>query len=367
MRASQLGVWPPLPPHVYLRSPAPRLPFPFEEPGCRLFRKARHALHHGVRALGLGDGDEVLMPAWHHGSEVEALLRAGITPRFYEGGPGLEPDADELEGLLGPHVRALYLIHYLGFAQDSPGWLAWCRARGLLLLEDAAQGWLGSIGERPLGSVGDLAVFCPYKTVALPDIGVLVSSRPPDPRFAGRASGLYKLSRRHAAWLISRSALAAAVGVRLEGGRVPPEEEVALGEVDAPPFQVTGVLLPRLLGADPLRRRRANYRVLLSELAERVLEPFARLPEGASPFAFPVEADDKAPLLARLKKHGISPLDFWAFPHPALPAERFPLAARLRTRIVGLPVHQELRPHDLERIVTAVRGRPAGRTAQRTG
>lgn len=366
MRTSQLGVWPPLPPYVYLRAPLRRLPFPLEEPGCRLFRKGRHALYHGLRALGLGDGDEVLMPAWHHGSEVEALLRAGITPRFYGGGSGLQPDADELEALLGPRVRALYLIHYLGFPQDAPGWLAWCRARGLLLLEDAAQSWLGSIGDRPLGSFGDLAIFCLYKTVGLPDCGVLVSRKPPDPSFDGRASGLYKLSRRHAAWLISRSALLASVGVRLEGGWVPPEEEVALGDVHAPPFQAIGVLLPRLLADDPLVKRQANYRVLLAELAEHVPAPFGRLPEGASPFALPVQADDKADLLARLKEHGISPLDFWAFPHPALPVERFPQVDRLRSRIVGLPVHQELRRGDLERIVTAVRGRPTARAAQLT-
>jgi CelD/BcsL family acetyltransferase involved in cellulose biosynthesis len=350
---SQLGVWPPLPPHVYLHRPVPRLPFPIEEPGCRLFRKGRHALYYGVQALGLGDGDEVLMPAWHHGSEVEALLRAGITPRFYEVGSSLTPDADELEALLGPCVRALYLIHYLGFPQDAARWLAWCRARGLLLLEDAAQGWLGSIGDRPLGSFGDLSIFCLNKTVGFPDCGALLSGRPPDPPFYGRASGLYKLGRRHAAWLISRSALLAAVGTGMEGGWVSPEQEIALGEIHDPPFQAVGVLLPRLLSGDPSAKRRANYRMLLAELAEHVPEPFAQLPEGASPFTFPVEADDKARLLARLKEHGISPLNFWALPHPALPVERFPLTAR--RHIVGLPVHQELRLQDLERIVTAVK------------
>jgi CelD/BcsL family acetyltransferase involved in cellulose biosynthesis len=356
---TQLGVWPPLPPQAYLRRPAPSLPFPLSDPGCRLFRKGRHALYHGVRGLGLGDGDEVLMPAWHHGSEVEALLAAGVTPRFYDVGGDLAPDAGELEALLGPRVRALYLIHFLGFPQDAPGWLAWCRARGLLLLEDAAQGWLGSIGDRPLGSFGDLAIFSLYKTVAVPDSGALVSNRPPDPSFDGRSIGLYKVGRRHGAWAISRSALLAAVGVRLEGGWVAPEQELALGDPHTPPFRAVDLLLPRLLGGDPTAARQANYRVLLAELADHVPEPFARPPEGASPFAFPVQDADKAGLLARLKEHGISPLDFWAYPHPALAAERFPNAARLRRRLVGLPVHQHLRRGDLERIVTAVRDRPS--------
>jgi CelD/BcsL family acetyltransferase involved in cellulose biosynthesis len=79
------------------------------------------------------------------------------------------------------------------------------------------------------------------------------------------------------------------------------------------------------------------------------------LPEGASPFAFPIETDDKPELLDRLQRHGIRALDFWAIPHRSLPSTGFPESARLRQRIVGLPVHQELRASDLERIVEVVK------------
>jgi hypothetical protein len=48
-------------------------------------------------------------------------------------------------------------------------------------------------------------------------------------------------------------------------------------------------------------------------------------------------------------------VDFWGVAHPSLPAAAFPVAKRLRASIVGVPVHQELRGRDLERIVTAVR------------
>jgi CelD/BcsL family acetyltransferase involved in cellulose biosynthesis len=317
MRASRLGIRPPLPLRLYLRRPVPRLPFPLQEPGHRLFRPGGHALDHGVRSLGLRVGDEVLVPAWPGGREVETLLVAGIVPRFYEGRPNLEPDADELEALLGPRVRALYLIHHLGFPQDAPGWLSWCRTHGLLLLEDAAQGWLGSIGDRPLGSFGDLAIFCPSSTVGLPATGALVSSRPPDAPVGAPATGLAGLGRRQVAWL-----------------------------------------LPRVLAGDPTARRRVNYRMLLADLGDQVAEPFARLPEGASPFVFPVEADGRTRLLARLEEQGIHPLDMGSFPRPPLPADRFPLATRRRVRLVGLPVHQALGGRDLERIAAAVRGRP---------
>ena len=79
MRGGALWVLPPLPPDAYIRRPARELPFPLGEPTCRLFERARHGLRHAVDALGLTAGDEVIVPAYHHGSEIEVLERAGLT------------------------------------------------------------------------------------------------------------------------------------------------------------------------------------------------------------------------------------------------------------------------------------------------
>ncbi|MGH2982051.1 MAG: DegT/DnrJ/EryC1/StrS family aminotransferase, partial [Solirubrobacterales bacterium] len=94
----------------------------------------------------------MLVPAYHHGSDVGALVEAGLRCRFYDAGERLEPDPAELEGLLGGRTRALYLIHHLGFAQDAPRWRRWCDERGLLLIEDAAMAWPAELDGRPLGS-----------------------------------------------------------------------------------------------------------------------------------------------------------------------------------------------------------------------
>ena len=177
-RLTRLSVWPPLPPSVHLRRRR-ELPFPLREEGCRLFALGRHALWHGVRALGLEPRDEILVPAYHHGSEVEALTRAGLACRFYGGSDGLQPDESELEALIGPRTRALFLIHYLGFPQELARWRRWCDERDLLLIEDAAQAWLAHCDGVPVGSVGDLAIFCLYKTYGVPDGAALVSRRPP--------------------------------------------------------------------------------------------------------------------------------------------------------------------------------------------
>lgn len=122
MSPRRLSVWPPLPLDAYVRSPLPALPFPLEDARYRLFPFARHALLHGLRQLGLVPGDELLVPAYHHGSEIEAMSRAGLGLKFYEATESLEPSEQELEGLLTESVRGLQIIHHLGFPQDAWRW-----------------------------------------------------------------------------------------------------------------------------------------------------------------------------------------------------------------------------------------------------
>jgi dTDP-4-amino-4,6-dideoxygalactose transaminase len=357
MSEGLLEASPPLPPGAWLRRRAARLPYPLEAPSCTLYSRARHGLFLGLRAHELEPGDEVLMPAYHHGSEVEATIRAGLSCAFYEGNEHLEPDSHELDRLVGPRTRALHLTHYLGFPQDASRWRAWCDQRGFLLIEDAAQAWLAQDVTRPVGSVGDLVVFCLYKTFGIPDGAALVLRGPavPPPRVDGGA-GLGILARKHAAWLAARSGAVDGALARRRGEPAPyvAEDDFALGE-PAPPNALGLKLLRRLTQQDAAAARRLAYRGLLSELGDLVPPPFADCPSGASPFVFPVEVDDKAALLATLRARRIAALDLWSVPHPALDIEQFPAAARRRERTVGLPVHQELRASDLDRIAAALR------------
>ena len=350
-----LEAWPPLPPQAWLLRPAARLPYPLDEPACALYSRARHALFLGLRALGLEAGDEVLMPAYHHGSEVEAAISAGLSCAFYEGNERLEPDQEELDRLVGPRTRALHLTHYLGFPQDAGRWRSWCDERGLLLVEDAAQAWLAQDASGPVGRTGDLAVFCLYKTFGIPD-GAALALRGAEPLTVENGAGSGSLMRRHAAWLAARSGLVAGAVARRRGEPAPyvAEEDFALGD-PTPPNALGVRLIRRLARRDAAADRRVAYGRLLSELGELVPPPFGECPDGASPFVFPVEVDDKEALLAALAARRISALDLWSVPHPALDAGRFPAAARRRERTVGLPVHQELRAADLDRVAAALR------------
>jgi perosamine synthetase len=367
MSLPAISFYPPLPPGAHLHRPLERLPYPLAEPGCELFSRGRHALWHAARALGIGAGDEVLVPSWHHGAEVEALLQAGAGVRFYEPGAALEPDPRELDGLLGPATRALFLTHFLGFPQDASRWRAWCDERGLLLVEDAAHACLARAGDRAAGAWGDAAVWCLFKSFGVPDGAALRMARD-TPRPEGAPwSGAGAAGRRHATWLLQRSpALAHALAHPGRNGHAyDPAAEIALGAAGTQPSTVTLRLLGRVADAGAAAARRANYAVLLDELGPQVPEAFRRLPEGAVPLGLPLEARDKPALLARLAEHGIDGVDFWSVAHPGLPQLGFGLTRRRRATTVLLPVHQELRPAELERIAGAARTRPRRRAPLR--
>ncbi len=359
LKPHRLGIWPTLPPTRWRRKSSP-LPFPLEEPGFRLYSRARHGLWQGVGALGLGQGDSVLAPAYHHGSEIEALQRAGIHCRFYEVDEDLQPDEGRLEELLSPDVRALYLIHYFGVPQAADRWRQWCDRHDLLLIEDAAMAFLASWDGRPVGSFGDLAIFCLYKSFALPDGGAVICSARSmsGPRRAPRASGLRSSMRRTGSWLEQRSSFVSTLHGMVDGDLEREwDPDLKLGDPSTPAARMTSVLIPRLVDPAAAERRRSNYRFLEGELGDRLHPLFSSIPDGASPAAlvFRMDGDEQRRARSELRQRGVRLDNFWLTPHPSVPDEGSERSRSFRSSVVGLPVHQELRDVDLEQIVTSVK------------
>src|SRR5207247_2296443 len=130
-----------------------------------------------------------LVPSYHHGNEVRAIRAAGAAMCFYPVGRDLAPDMAALERMATPATRVLFLIHYIGFPQKVEAIARFCRERGIILVEDCALAFLSRAGEQSLGTFGDYSIFCLYKTLPLPNGGVLVANgRPLD--------GVPRLSRR---------------------------------------------------------------------------------------------------------------------------------------------------------------------------
>jgi dTDP-4-amino-4,6-dideoxygalactose transaminase len=356
VKQPELDCLPPLPLSVYLKRRRRPPPFPLGDLRSTLYARGRNALWQGLESLGLQPGDEALVPAYHHGAEIEAITQAGLYCQFYGGTGSLEPDEAELDELVGPYTRALLLIHYLGFPQDAGRWRRWCDERGLRLIEDAAQAWLATSGGEPAGARGDISIFCLYKTLGVPDGGVLFARQTIPPSTWRPALALRGVAGRHAAWLASRSPLFANLrrSRRQEEQPVEPEADFALGD----PGRPVSFLAPRLArrAASPAvaERRRSNYAVLARRLGHLLPDRFFEPRDGASPFVYPIAVDDRPRCLEELRARGVNAVALWPVPHPSLPARAFPYARILRDHLVGLPVHQELRPADLERICIGV-------------
>ncbi|MBI3185662.1 MAG: DegT/DnrJ/EryC1/StrS family aminotransferase [Myxococcales bacterium] len=346
--------------------------YPFAAASVRYFYFARNAVWTAVRMLGLAGG-EVLVPAYHHGVEVEALLDAGAAVRFYRVGPRWEVDLEDVGRLIGPRTRALYLTHYAGFPGPAAEMKALAERHGLFLFEDCALSLLSADGDRPLGSTGEVGIFCLYKTLPVPNGGALVVNgrrgyalpEPPPPPWASTVS--HALSSLLSNLELRGGTLGRAVRllVRALGRRTAEStrlERVATGTAHFDRAHVDlgmSQLARRIALAQDFRfiveSRRRNYFFLMGRLRDLSPPVHNQLPPGVCPLFYPLVVERKAELLARLRMKGVEAIDFWSRFHPACEAARFPEVAALRRTVVEVPCHQDLDSETMARLALVVR------------
>lgn len=132
-------------------------------------------LHLILHCLGIGRGDEVLVPALTFVATVNCVLYTGATPVFV--------DIDSLELPLmslgdaaakcTERTRAVVLVHYAGYLADRDRWRAFAASRGLVLIEDAAH----AAGLKEAGTFGSAAAFSFYgnKNMTTAEGGVVIA------------------------------------------------------------------------------------------------------------------------------------------------------------------------------------------------
>jgi dTDP-4-amino-4,6-dideoxygalactose transaminase len=118
------------------------------------------ALEIGLRALGVGPGDEVVVPAFTFFATAEAVVVLGATPVFCDVDPGTWcMTAATAEPAIGERTRALVPVHIFGNPAPVPELVELARPRGIRVLEDAAQAHGAELGGRMAGALGDAATF----------------------------------------------------------------------------------------------------------------------------------------------------------------------------------------------------------------
>jgi dTDP-4-amino-4,6-dideoxygalactose transaminase len=144
-----------------------------------------------LRALGIGAGDEVIVPAHTFVATWLAVSRVGATPvpvAVREDTYNLDPE--RIEAAVTPRTRAVMPVHLYGQPADMDAIGAIARAQGLAVVEDAAQAHGAAFRGRPAGALGDAAAFSfyPGKNLgALGDAGAIVTG---DEALAARCRAL---------------------------------------------------------------------------------------------------------------------------------------------------------------------------------
>jgi perosamine synthetase len=361
-----------LSPTMLLRRPRSTQPYPFSAPQVRYFYFARNGLWHLVKTMGL-EGKEILVPSYHHGVEIEAMLDAGARLSFYRVGRLMDVDLEDVERKIGPQTAAIHMTHFNGFPGPAREMKAIAERHGLPLIEDCAHALMTRVNDEPLGKTGDVSLFCLYKGLPVPNGGAIVVNNP-------RYENVPNLAPPPTTSTMSLLASSMLRRMALKGGRpgrAMRQMALRLGKGTLKASKVEPVLtgtehfnrdhlslgcaklalrISQSHDLDRVRQKlRRNYLFIQEQLSPVVPPLLPALPPGAAPLFYPLITEDSRETVTKLLAHGIEAVEFWRGPHPACDVKDFPEVAWLRKSIVEIPCHQDLEIEALRKVCAVVR------------
>src|SRR5688572_12472482 len=299
-------------------------PFPLGEAHQTGFHTARSAIYHLFAKLVQSGRRRVLAPDYHMGNELRAIRAAGARVQLYPVGRDGNPDWKVLSQRAAQGADVLFTIHYAGWPQPVSDLLALCKRHGLLLVEDCALALMSEFEQRPLGSFGDYAVFCLYKTLPVLDGGLLVQNRHAYPELTrlrlqpiGRA---FEIGQALELWVERFRSRAPRVGALCAAGkrrigslltalnvRRVPVGDIGFNVADAhiAMSKWSQHLLTRFDYPAIVRQRRRNFMLLADRLGEAGIAPWRDLESGVCPLFFPLLVKDKPAAARLLRRRGV--------------------------------------------------------------
>jgi perosamine synthetase len=151
------------------------------------------ALDASVAALGIGAGDEVIMPTFTIISCAAAIVRSGAVPVVVDCDPVTwNMDVAQVEARITPRTKAIMVVHIFGLPVDMKPLLALARQYGLKVIEDAAEMHGQTYDGKPCGSFGDISTFSfyPNKHITTGEGGMIMTD---DPALAEKCRSLRNL------------------------------------------------------------------------------------------------------------------------------------------------------------------------------
>jgi dTDP-4-amino-4,6-dideoxygalactose transaminase len=313
------------------------------------------ALHLACLAVGLGPGDEVIVPALTFVATVAAIRYTGATPVFAD----IQSEADltispaSINAGLTDRTRAILVMHYGGYPCDMPEIMTMARRRGVAVIEDAAHAPGASLEGRSLGTWGDVGCFSFFsnKNLVTGEGGMLVINNEGIAQRARllRSHGMTSLTwDRHRGHAWSYDVTALGYNYRID------EIRAALGRVQ----------LQKLAGNNERRRQLSKiYRERLAESVPEAALPFAGHRGISSCHLLPIllpEGSDRTRFMELMAAHGIQtsvhypPVHRFSFYRQQSSSLSLPLTERIADRQVTLPLYPSLSPALVAIVVRAV-------------
>jgi dTDP-4-amino-4,6-dideoxygalactose transaminase len=290
-----------------------------------------------LRALGIGDGDEVITTPLSAAYTALAITMVGATPVFVDvDASRLTIDPNQVAAAVGPRTRAILPVHLYGQAADLAAIERVASAHHLAIVEDCCQAHLATAAGRPVGTIGVAGAFSFYPTKnlgALGDGGAVITND---------------------------AALASRIRRLRNGGQTDRYHHLELGVNSRLDEMQAAVLLARLphLGGWTARRRRLAERYRRA-LAGGPLTPPTECDPGHVYHLFVARVRDRSMLQARLTAEGIDTLVHYPIPIPRQPAfarysaRECPVAVQACNDILSLPLHPRMTDEDVDAVAAA--------------
>jgi perosamine synthetase len=307
------------------------------------------ALHAALVTLGVGPGDEVIVPSLTFVGCAQAVAAAGATPVLCEVGPDtVTIDVEDAARRVTPRTRAILAVDYAGFVSDMDAVSELARAHDVIALHDGAHALGSTYKGRPVGALGDATCFSfdPVKNVTCGEGGAVATD---DDELAARLRTFRNLGIPDEAW--GRRAAG-----RWEYGASEPGFRYMLPDLNA------AIGLVQLDRFDELRERKRallrRYRAALGDVDGLELLP------GDIDSSFPflcvarVGEGRRDELIDSLRRDGIAPSVHFVPIHlqAAFAGASLPTTERLYGELVSLPFFHEVSDAELDRVVASVRG-----------
>ena len=355
-----------------------------EHPNLLDVTSGRVAIALALLNAGIGNGDEVLVPAYHCLSMVEPIRFVGATPRFYSLHPDLSANYTSIDSSINSRCKALILTHYFGFAQSTIPARKFCDDNRIILIEDCAHTFFGVRDNIAIGSLGDYVIASTMKFFPVYDGGILASSHQ-SLRTLSRSNNKKLFEIKAFMTVLERSTSYKRFGVpgkllnltsklkdsiwsgiksmRIDNAPLTIGPDSADGGfhldpawLHAPASAISRYIVNHADRNRLIERRRNNYRRLLHLINNipRCRPLYPDLPDNTVPLVFPFDVDHADNVADMLRRKGLPLWRFGEYLDPELDTNLCPIANEYSRRLLQIPCHQELNETDMSWLITTL-------------